>query len=227
MSGETEASVSGWTVDTIREHFGQKLADAKESLRQEITDQRDFTRQQIADLRDSGRVMTVDLRDSIRTQAEDHRRMLDERYATQTKALDAAFKAAEQAVAVALANAEKATGKAETAAERRFESVNEFRQALTDQTATFIPRAEYEASNKVLTSSVSIANDRAAALELRLTSRLDTSAGERSGGNAMRTEGQQLKTQATSSTVMVLVAIATFVSVVSLVLSVVLHSAHP
>lgn len=226
MSGETEASVSGWTVDTLREHFSQKMADAKAALRQEIADQRDFNRQQIADLRDSGRVMTLDLRDTVRTQAEDHRRMLDERYATQTKALDAAFKAAEQAVAVALANAEKATGKAEMAAERRFESVNEFRRALADQTATFIPRAEYDSAHAALVDRVSANADRVGSLELRLTSRLDTSAGEKSGDSDQRTQNQQRKTQATSSTVMILVAVGTFISIAALILSVVV-AVHP
>jgi hypothetical protein len=37
--------------------------------------------------------------------------------------------------------------KAETAAEKRFEAVNEFRGQLRDQAATFLPRAEYIAKN--------------------------------------------------------------------------------
>lgn len=52
------------------------------------------------------------------------------------------FKAQEQAVAFALASAEKAVTKAELAAEKRFESVNEFRNQLKDQTGTFITRNE-------------------------------------------------------------------------------------
>jgi len=85
--------------------------------------------------------------------------MLDERYATQTKALDAAFKAAEQAVAVALANAEKATIKAEEAADKRFASVNEFRETLADQTATFIPRSEHDTAYKAMEDHVSVIRD--------------------------------------------------------------------
>jgi hypothetical protein len=49
--------------------------------------------------------------------------LLLERYATQTKAVDAAF----------------------SAAEKRFDSVNEFRGQLSDQAGTFMPRAETEA----------------------------------------------------------------------------------
>ena len=188
LIGETEASVSGWTTDTLREHLNQKLADQRNALVQQILDQRDAFQQQIADLRDSGRLMTTDLREAVRQQADDHRRMLDERYATQTKALDAAFKAAEQAVAVALANAEKATNKAETAADVRFQSVNEFRQALADQTATFLPRTEYRTAHDGLVERVATNADRLGALELRLTSRLDVGEGTRSGATGERTE---------------------------------------
>lgn len=45
-------------------------------------------------------------------------------------------------VALALAAADKAVTKAETATEKRFEGVNEFRQQLADQTSTFLPRSE-------------------------------------------------------------------------------------
>jgi hypothetical protein len=40
-------------------------------------------------------------------------------------------------IALALSAAEKAVTKAETATEKRFDSVNEFRQTLTDQNKTF------------------------------------------------------------------------------------------
>lgn len=55
------------------------------------------------------------------------------------------FDAQEGANRLALDAAEKAVLKAETAAERRFEGVNEFRQTLSDQAATFITRKEVEA----------------------------------------------------------------------------------
>lgn len=95
------------------------------------------------------------LKEYIQRQHDDLRAMLDERYATQTKAVDAAFlaqqtamstalTAAERAVQTALLAAEKAVAKAETAAEKRFEAQNEFRAQLSDQAATFLPRAEAE-----------------------------------------------------------------------------------
>src|SRR6185369_2256230 len=61
------------------------------------------------------------------------------------------------AVDAALASSEKAVTKAETAAEKRFESVNEFRNTLADQQRTLMPRAETEALFKVV-------NDKIAAL---------------------------------------------------------------
>lgn len=55
------------------------------------------------------------------------------------------FEAQTSAIHAALLAAEKAVTKAETANERRFESVNEFRETLSDQAATFISRVEFEA----------------------------------------------------------------------------------
>lgn len=48
-------------------------------------------------------------------------------------------------VVLALTAAERAVTKAETATEKRFEGVNEFRQTLSDQAATFVSRVEYNA----------------------------------------------------------------------------------
>lgn len=55
------------------------------------------------------------------------------------------FTAQETATTAALAAAEKATAKAEIAAEKRFDSVNEFRAAYQDLIAAQMPRAEAEA----------------------------------------------------------------------------------
>ena len=53
-------------------------------------------------------------------------------------------------VALALTAADKAVTKAEIATEKRFESVNEFRKTLSDQTASFLPRTEYGAAHQAL-----------------------------------------------------------------------------
>lgn len=71
--------------------------------------------------------------------------LLDERYTTQAAAIDKAFEAAEKAVNTALESAEQAVQKAEAASDKRFESVNEFRGQLSDQTAQFVTRVEHTA----------------------------------------------------------------------------------
>jgi hypothetical protein len=68
-----------------------------------------------------------------------------QRFDAQGQALAAALLAAEKAVQTALTAAEKAVTKAEVATEKRFESVNEFRTALSDQTASFPSRVELNA----------------------------------------------------------------------------------
>jgi hypothetical protein len=159
--------------------------------------------------------------EALATQLADLARLLDERYATQTKALDAAFVAAEKAVATALDSAEKAVTKAETATEIRFQGVNEFRQALTDQANNFLPRAQYDAAHialvevtselrsrldaltgqivsreenlawrDTLQDKIGTVNERIAALELRLTSRLDVTSGTEAGQAGQRGESR-------------------------------------
>ncbi len=54
------------------------------------------------------------------------------------------FESGQEAVKAALNAAKEAVGKAEYAAEKRFDSVNEFRGQLSDQAATFMPRLEAE-----------------------------------------------------------------------------------
>lgn len=53
-------------------------------------------------------------------------------------------------VTTAMAAADKAVNKAEQASERRFEGVNEFRQTLSDQAATFVTRNEHASDAKVM-----------------------------------------------------------------------------
>ncbi|MEA3210971.1 MAG: hypothetical protein QOE70_4028 [Chthoniobacter sp.] len=64
----------------------------------------------------------------------------------QDRATSIALIASDKATAAALASAERAVAKAEAAAERRFEGVNEFRSALSDQQSTLMPRNEVTAA---------------------------------------------------------------------------------
>jgi hypothetical protein len=67
-----------------------------------------------------------------------------QRFQAQSEALTAAFAAQQNAVSAALLAADRAVAKAETASEKRFDAVNEFRQSLADQSRLQMPRAECE-----------------------------------------------------------------------------------
>lgn len=64
------------------------------------------------------------------------------------------FDAQEKAVAAALAAAKEAVAKAEAAAEKRFDSVNEFRATLKDQQSTLIPRTEVDVRLKSMDAKI-------------------------------------------------------------------------
>ncbi len=62
----------------------------------------------------------------------------------------------DNAVKSALDTSEKAIVKAESATERRFEGVNEFRQTLADQASRLMPRSEYTVQHKALEDKVEV-----------------------------------------------------------------------
>lgn len=64
------------------------------------------------------------------------------------------FDSQEKAVAAALQAAKEAVTKAETAAEKRFDSVNEFRQQLSDQANSFMPMREADQRLRVLENHI-------------------------------------------------------------------------
>ena len=84
----------------------------------------------------------------------DQRAYFDAQIRALTTLLEERHRAQAQAVSAALLSAEKAVGKAETAAEKRFDAVNEFRAQLADQASTFMPRAESEARASALAEKV-------------------------------------------------------------------------
>lgn len=64
------------------------------------------------------------------------------------------FRATDEKTSLALTSSEKAVSKAEIATEKRFDSVNEFRGQLKDQTATLLPRVEADARFKNLEDKI-------------------------------------------------------------------------
>jgi hypothetical protein len=87
----------------------------------------------------------VSLKDYLEALLAEKDKRDQQRFAAQGEALTAALLSQEKAVQTAMIAAEKAVTKAEAATEKRFESVNEFRQALTDQTSSFPSRVELAA----------------------------------------------------------------------------------
>ena len=100
-----------------------------------------------------------------------------QRFDAQQEAVATAMVAQEKAVLAAMAAAEKAVTKAETAAEKRFESVNEFRKTLSDQTASFLTRNEYQSQHIALSEKVEIVGNRVSSLEKSMGEMRERTAG--------------------------------------------------
>lgn len=117
---------------------------------------------------------------------------LDRRFTGIQMQMDQRFEAASTAVHAALRSAENAVNKAEFASEARFASVNEFRSQQADLIKQFLNRTEYVVAHQGLVDKIdSLAGitqaetvrvtERFAALELRLTTRLDVGQGRAQG----------------------------------------------
>jgi hypothetical protein len=103
-----------------------------------------------------------------------------QRFDAQQKAVGDALLAAEKAVNTALASADRAVVKAETAAEKRFEAVNEFRAVLSNQSATLMPRTEADSQFKSIKDKIE-----------DLKARIDRGDGGRSSVKEFNTERNQ------------------------------------
>jgi hypothetical protein len=84
----------------------------------------------------------------------DRDKLADERLAQQRDALKVAIDAQDKLTQAALNAADRAVVKAETATEKRFEAVNEFRQTLSDQASLYVTRKEIEQAIKTITDKV-------------------------------------------------------------------------
>lgn len=93
-----------------------------------------------------------------------------QRFDASQTALNAALEGQKLSVVAALAAADRAVAKAEVASEKRFDSVNEFRNTLADQQRTLMPRAEVEIVIKSLEDKIT-----------GLNSRLDKYEGQKTG----------------------------------------------
>jgi hypothetical protein len=119
------------------------------------------------------------LRDAnLQSQVDNNSKRVEDIHRSISLSIEAGLSSSREVTQVAFAASEKAIFKAETANEKRFESVNEFRQTLTDQTASFMPRAQVEALLVNL-------NDKIVAI----SSRMDRSEAAKTGSSTGITQG--------------------------------------
>jgi hypothetical protein len=90
------------------------------------------------------------------------------------------FKAIDEKTGLALSTSKEAVNKSETATEKRFDSVNEFRGQLKDQAATLIPRSEADVKFAALDKEMKDLKD----TQIAITTALATSQGRSSGFSA-------------------------------------------
>ena len=99
-------------------------------------------------------------------------------FISQKEAVNNAMIAADKAVSAALAAADRAVIKAEIAAEKRFDSVNEFRSLVSDQQRTLMPRVETEllirTLNERITAGQHSCDDRMEALRQTIEKNYDS-----------------------------------------------------
>jgi hypothetical protein len=92
----------------------------------------------------------AELKELMQTKFEATKNIADER----DRRYEDRFTAMDEKTSLALTSSEKAVTKAETATEKRFDSVNEFRGSLKDQAATLLPRVEADTRFHTLDSKL-------------------------------------------------------------------------
>lgn len=206
MSGETEKSVSGWTVDTLHATLQHQIDALQIRL-----DERYLTQTKMVETAFLAQQTSMQTAFAAAEKAVDQRATTLDRefhehleqvrhenalaFVNADKAVQAALLSSKEATHAALTSSKEAITKAETAAEKRFESVNEFRAQLADQAATFVSRLEADARRaetevRIAALAEKHAGDadrnaaRIIAVELALTSRLDLNDGRLAGMSA-------------------------------------------
>jgi predicted nucleic acid-binding Zn-ribbon protein len=120
---------------------------------------------------------SISLKDHFLALLLRQREEMNQRIDAVAQRIDVANDAQRNALTLALANVEKAVHKTDEAVERRFAGVNEFRQALTDQTNTFIPRSEHSVQFRAMNERADILSARMAAMDTQLATIMGKSQG--------------------------------------------------
>ena len=106
---------------------------------------------------------TLDTLNSYITAILDERdKRYHERFEAQQHELMAALLAQKESANAAISAAKDAVTKAETANDKRFDSVNEFRAALADQQTTLLTKMEYATAHETLVTQINALSGRIA-----------------------------------------------------------------
>lgn len=175
--GETAKDPSGFTVDTIHQYIDAILSERDRRYEQRFQNQEKAN--EVALEASKAVLIEHDKRYEQRFQGQENNVGLA--LSRVDKEFHEHIQQVRTETQAALEAAEKAIAKAETATDKRFESVNEFRAQLADQAARFMPRDE--SINRHDATSEKIADlDRRQRADIALVnSRLDLAAGA-SGG---------------------------------------------
>lgn len=119
---------------------------------------------------------------------------IDRRFDAMQLQLDQRFASSQDAVQAALKSAELAVNKAEVAAEKRFDSVNEFRKTLSDQTKAFVTEDKFSG----------------------LVRQVDLMQGQRSGN-------QENRTAVNANMILVIQVAIALIAIAALVVSIIVH----
>lgn len=103
--------------------------------------------------------------DTLKENLENEIHAVRKQIAESDRRYEQRFDGQEKATNLALQSAKEAVTKAEAATEKRFESVNEFRAALADQSNTLLTRNEYSTNHQNVIDKIDDVAKRIAAIE--------------------------------------------------------------
>lgn len=215
------------------------------SLREHMQRQLDVDRAHADDaLRGVKELMLSKLHD-VRQSLNDHQArgevLATERHGEMDRRYEQRFTAQQAAVAVALARvdkefhehiqsardetqaallaADKAIAKSEASTLKQFEGVNEFRATLTDQAASFMPRKESDVRIDGLAEKIANVSEHVVALQLQLSSRLDVSQGQITGGRTAIQERRNSNAAVYAAIGFAMTALLTVITVVGVIVA--------
>jgi hypothetical protein len=93
-----------------------------------------------------------------------------ERFQALKESTENGMNSAKEAITAAMDASDKAVNKSEVATEKRFESVNEFRKSLSDQTANQLTRAEYQIAHQSILDKIDMCEKRMSAMHVDISS---------------------------------------------------------